>query len=110
MEGDTLKTSPLKKLTREESYLFRFLLTDPALYVETVPVYGLFSPRMRFRIQSGKRRFVDVNLDNGLKRWNVTDSQGKELYRSSLATDALWRFCLNLYKDELTTNHKTPEK
>lgn len=110
-DSNCVKRSDMKYLSREDSHLLRFLVTDPGLYKGHIPVYGLFMPYISFEFKRTKNEVVYVNLDPGLREWTVTSESGKELYRSSLSTNDLLRFSHALYpENEFIKKHYYPRK
>lgn len=101
-----IKSESAKYLSREDSHLLRFLLSDPKLYLGDVPVYGNFMPCIWFEFKKSGDENVSISLDLGLQTWVLSDGAGKELYRSALSTEGLLRFCHDLYpQDEFIKNH-----
>lgn len=105
------KCSEQKYLAREDCHLLRFLITDPELYLGTVPVFGKFTPCVSFELQKTSEEVVFANIDFGLKEWTLTSKSGKEIYKSALSTNALLRFCYELYpNNELIKKHYNSTK
>lgn len=99
------KYSEMKYLAREDCHLLRFLITDPNLYLGDAKVYGKIMPCIRFEFQKAKNEIVYVNFDFGLGKWMLTNMSGEILYRSSLSTYDILRFCHELYpQNELIKN------
>ena len=103
---DSLKARPiLLALSREDTQVLRFLVSDPQLFIESVQSYGAVMPQVRVLFEKSKSEKVEVGLDFGLRKWILVDGTGKVVKQYALAKSDLLRFSHSLFpKDELITN------
>lgn len=103
---DSLKARPLQfALSREDAQVLRFLVSDPHMFVEDVPIYGVVMPQVRLHFEKSKSEKVEVGLDFGLRRWILVDGAGKIVKQYAMSKCDLLRFSHYLFpNDELITN------
>ena len=103
---DSLKAHPiLAALSREDTQVLRFLISDPQMFMESTQNYGVVMPQVRLLFEKSKSEKVEVGLDFGLRKWIMVDAAGKVVKQYALAKSDLLRFSHNLFHDdELLTN------
>lgn len=103
---DSLKAQPIQlALSREDTQVLRFLVSDPKMFIENVQSYGVVMPQVRFLFEKSKSEKVEVGLDFGLRKWILADGTGKVVKQYALAKNDFLRFSHSLFpNDELITN------
>lgn len=96
--GDTVYTDE-KKLMRDDLCILRYLLQDPDMVTDSMPVHALVIPCIRFKFSKTKNEVIYLNLDFGLREWTLTDIDGKQVARYSLSKYEMLRFCHYLYPE-----------
>lgn len=106
MTTDSLKNQPLQvALSREDIQVLRFLVSDPKMFTEDIPNYGVIMPQVKILFEKSKSEKVEMALDFGLRKWVLIDGTGKELKRYALAKYELLRFAHCIFpNDEMITN------
>lgn len=103
---DSLKAQPIQLvLSREDTQVLRFLVSDPQMFIESSQSYGVVMPQVRVLFEKSKSEKVEVGLDFGLRKWILVDCTGKVIKQYALVKNDLLRFSHNLFpNDELITN------
>lgn len=106
MTTDSLKAQPIHlALSREDTQVLRFLVSDPQMFIESVQSYGVVMPQVKMLFEKSKPEKVEIGLDFGLRKWILVDSSGKVIKQFALAKNDLLRFSHYLYPDdEFITN------
>lgn len=103
---DSLKAHPRQLiLSREDTQVLRFLVSDPQMFTEDIPNYGVVMPQVRVLFEKSKSEKVEIGIDFGLRKWILVDGAGKVQKQYALPKLDLLRFTHYLYpNDELITN------
>ena len=106
MTTDSLKNQPLQVvLSRDDMQVLRFLVSDPKMFMEDIPNYGVIMPQVKILFEKSKSEKVEMALDFGLRKWVLIDGTGKELKRYALTKYELLRFAHCIFpNDEMITN------
>lgn len=113
MTNDTTKTtiSTATNVKSKQVSLVQFILSDPKNYGGDMPVYGQFMPCFKLTFIKKKESCI-LNFDFGLKKWNLCNSDGKEIKRYDLPSDDMLRLANmlfpnnDLYKKQINTVQK----
>lgn len=101
MTTDSLKTQPLQSvLSREDTQVLRFLVSDPQMFIEGTQSYGVVMPQVKILFEKSKSEMIEIGLDFGLRKWMLVDSTGKVIKQFALAKNDLLRFSHYLYPDD----------
>ena len=103
---DSLKAHPQQLiLSREDTQVLRFLVSDPQMFTEDIPNYGVVMPQVRVLFEKSKNEKVEIGIDFGLRKWILVDGEGKVQKQYALTKYDLLRFVHCLYPNvELITN------
>ena len=103
---DSLKAQPQQLiLSREDTQVLRFLVSDPQMFTEDIPNYGVIIPQVRVLFEKSKSEKIELGIDFGLRKWILVDGAGKVQKQYALRKHDLLRFTHYLYpNDELITN------
>lgn len=103
---DSLKVHPQQQvLSREDTQVLRFLVSDPKMLTEDIPNYGVLMPQVEFIFEKSKSEKVEIRIDFGLRKWILVDGTGKVQKQYALVKLDLLRFVHYIYpNDELITN------
>ena len=92
------------RLNSLQRHLIRFIIDDDRLYETNQPLYGLFSPSVRYKF-SYKKTCVYVDIDFGLTKWRICNSEGKALYTFDTPDHTFLRLAHSLFpKNEAITH------
>lgn len=101
-----LKTSDNKKdsivsvkVNKMDKYVLNFILTAPSNYESNDTVYGKYFPNFSLNFTASKGRKCTANFDFGLKKWNICDSEGKEIVIFDMPTNNVLRLANKLFPD-----------
>lgn len=95
----------IKKLSRKQNYLFKFLLSNPQMSKHDEVVFGHFSPCIGFELKKSNKEKVFIYADFGLGKWMICNAQNKQIKRFDIEGYELLRFSTMLYPtDEFMTS------
>lgn len=77
---DTIACDSVRVLNGDEVSIFKFLFFDPQNFKSNEIVYGIFSPTVEFSISKDVKESVVMEIDFGLKKWQMTDKNGDTIY------------------------------
>lgn len=103
-KGKIINTN-IKKLSRKQNYLFKFLLSNPQMSKHDEVVFGHFSPCIGFELKKSNKEKVFIYADFGLGKWMICNAQNKQIKRFDIEGYELLRFSTMLYPtDEFMTS------
>lgn len=77
MTTDSLKTQPLQSvLSREDTQVLRFLVSDPQMFIEGTQSYGVVMPQVKILFEKSKSEMIEIGLDFGLRKWMLVVTGG----------------------------------
>lgn len=85
------------KVNKNDKYVLNFILTAPSNYETNDTVYGKYLPNFSLKFTASKGKVCTANFDFGLKKWNICDSQGKEIVIYDLPTNDVLRLANQLF-------------
>ncbi len=85
------------KVNKRDKYVLNFILTAPTNYETNDTVYGKYLPNFSLNFVAPKGRNCTANFDFGLRKWDVCDSQGKQIVIYDLPTNDLLRLANQLF-------------
>lgn len=97
--GKTIKSEE-RKLDRKQRYLLHFILANPLMSKTNAVVYGKFTPCIGFEFKKTNRKKVYADIDLGLGKWSVRDTNGKLLKCYDIEGYALLQLCALLYPSD----------
>lgn len=86
---DTTRVDSIKKLPRKLNEVLRYLLLDEDNYKSNDIVYGLFSSSIRYKLYQSKEKYIFVEFDFGLRKWQVLDSKKEVLFQRDIKENNL---------------------
>lgn len=99
---DSSKAHPQQLiLSREDTQVLRFLFSDPQMFTEDIPNYGVVMPQVRVLFEKSKTEKVEIGIDFGLRKWILVDGEGKVQKQYALTKHDLLRFTHYLYPNDL---------
>ena len=97
---DSTKTeTPPVKLSKEDLYLFKFLMQNPLNVASNDTVFGRFMPNINFKFQY-KNQICQLSFDFGLKKWRISDVQGNVLKSFDLGSPEVVHFASRLFPND----------
>lgn len=100
----TINPFPSYRLPNKYRYIVKFLFRDPSNFFTDKVVYGKFHPDVCFIFYVTCGKYVIYQLDFGLKKWKLLDSNSQELCTADMGVS--FYYFLNLLK-ELFPNDTT---
>lgn len=85
------------KVNKQDKYVLNFILTAPLNYETNDTVYGKYLPNFSLSFIASKGKRCTANFDFGLRKWNICDSQGKEIVIYDLPTNDVLRLANQLF-------------
>jgi len=85
------------KVNKNDKYVLNFILTAPSNYETNDTVYGKYLPNFSLKFTASKGKVCTANFDFGLRKWNICDSQGKEIVIYDLPTNDVLRLANQLF-------------
>lgn len=85
------------KVNKNDKYVLNFILTAPSNYETNDTVYGKYLPNFSLKFTASKDKVCTANFDFGLRKWNICDSQGKEIVIYDLPTNDVLRLANQLF-------------
>lgn len=84
-------------LKHTQSFLLKYLLTSASDYKTNHIVYGMFSPEISIKMVVCKHKYVEVQLDFGLKKIRIIEKNRQQTF--DLQSMELVRFCKMIFPE-----------
>lgn len=95
--SDTTRSTSSKVVPRYYINVIKFLLLDQSNYLTNDIVYGLFKPDVSYKFYLPNKDYLYVQLDFGLKKWKILDSDIHELAIADMKNSAYYFLLLTKY-------------
>lgn len=101
---DTARVDSKKLLPDKLNEVLRFILLDEDNYKSNDIVYGLFSSSIRYKLYQSRKKYVFVEFDFGLRKWQILDSKKDVLFRGDIKENNLQmlRFSRMVFPEDKT--------
>ena len=101
---DTTRVNSKKILPRKWNEVLRYILLDEDNYKSNDIIFGLFSSFVRYKLYQSKKKYVFVEFDFGLRKWQILDSQKDILFQGDIKENNLQmlRFSRMVFSEDET--------
>ena len=101
---DTVRAKDTCVIPSKLMAVVSFLISDPSNFETNEIVYGMFSPTVRYEFEKAKGQTAIVELDFGLKKLRISDSQGSVILMTDMPTTShqLLRLTRLIFPDDVT--------
>jgi len=81
-----------------------YILLDEDNYKSNDIVFGLFSSSIRYKLYQSKKKYVFVEFDFGLRKWQILDSKKDVLFQGDIKENNLQmlRFSRMVFPEDTT--------
>ena len=101
---DTIRVNSKKILPRQLNEVLIYILLDEDNYKSNDIVFGLFSSSIRYKLYQSKKKYVFVEFDFGLRKWQILDSKKDVLFQGDIKENNLQmlRFSRMVFPEDTT--------
>lgn len=103
---DSIRTDSVRTLPKNMNAVIKYLFFDPSNFRSNDIVYGRFSSSARYTFKTRHGQILYLDLDFGLKKWRLLDSNGNEICISDMKSSNLFflRFTRLIFPNDMTLN------
>lgn len=103
---DSIRTDSIRILPENMNTVIKYLFFDPSNFCSNDIVYGRFSSSARYTFKTRHGQTLYLDLDFGLKKWKLLDSNGNEICISDMKKSNLYflRFTRIIFPNDVTLN------
>ena len=86
---DSTRIDSKKTLPWKLNEVLRYMLLDEDNYKSNDVVFGLFSSSVRYKLFQSKKKYIFVEFDFGLRKWQILDSKKTLLFQGDIKENNL---------------------